>query len=125
SKHFGIGASVGVNEVTRHTEAVVGNQLADGSSDTPGSVISGGDMRLSATNGGFMGTFAISGSITNTNHDSSPQGSTGVPTSVGQGGAGSTGDNGGGVSISGAVTINTIDDNAEAYVRHAGALTIG
>ena len=59
-----------------------------------------------------------------TNADSSPQGSSGVPTNIGNGAAGSTG-NSGGVSVSGAVTINTIDDSARAYIRRAGVLTIG
>src|SRR5207244_7740545 len=99
----------------RETEAIVGNQKDDASADTANPLTTGGDLRISARNDGWIGSVAISGAFKSSGADAAPQGPTGMP--------GSTGDSGG-ISISGAVVINIVDDNARAYIRHAGALTI-
>ena len=57
----GIGASVAYNNVSRQTEAVIGNPSTVTIGPGAGSVHSGGSVQIDASNGGFIGDFAVAG----------------------------------------------------------------
>lgn len=156
SDHVGIGATVGVNTVERHTEAIIGNQADDAANDTRGSFTSAEDVKVNASNSGFIGAFTVSGSATSTESNNAT--STGLNKNDGSGSVDDPGklpnnqksydsvikelkmkfgetsaqsDTGAGtqkgkagVAISGAVSIDVVDDNARAYVRNTGAFTV-
>ena len=59
SEKAGIGATVAINDITRLTEALIGNR--PGESDDAGSFTVAGDAEITAENDGFIGAFAIAG----------------------------------------------------------------
>ena len=61
SEQSGSGVSIGVNTIVRDTEALIGNRIGDHSSDTRQPFTSSGDVKVSAANHGFIGSFAIAG----------------------------------------------------------------
>jgi hypothetical protein len=62
SKHVGVGASLGVNVSLRDTQALLGDGTGEAAS--AGSLVTGGDVLISARNDGFIGSFAVSGAVT-------------------------------------------------------------
>ncbi|HSU68754.1 MAG TPA: M10 family metallopeptidase C-terminal domain-containing protein, partial [Tepidisphaeraceae bacterium] len=157
SDHVGIGATVGLNYVTRDTESIIGQKTDDNSVVTAGSLTSGGDIRSTAQNSGFDGAFTVSGSATKDPSPSPESGHSGLPKDDGSGSVddpnklpnnqnnydkviaqlkakfGETSDatstdspgnatGKSGISISGAVSIDIVDDNARAYARNSGAI---
>ena len=64
SDQTAVGLSGAVNLVGRSTQAVIGTDAAtdESAASTLGSFTSGGDVDVDATNGGFVGAFAIAGS---------------------------------------------------------------
>ncbi|MDV6031965.1 MAG: hypothetical protein F9B45_18120 [Phycisphaera sp. RhM] len=84
SDQTGIGASVGINIVTRDTEAVIGNRYGDVSAGQE-SLTAGGDVRVRANNDGFVGALAVSGAKVSKSADaqSNSGGPTGMPASGG------------------------------------------
>src|SRR5262249_37189147 len=61
SEQSGIGASLTLNTVLRDTEALIGNRLGSTTTDSSGSLTSGGGVTVTAANHGFVGSFAIAG----------------------------------------------------------------
>ncbi|MGH2998562.1 MAG: beta strand repeat-containing protein, partial [Gaiellaceae bacterium] len=156
----GYGATVGVNYVQRDTEAIVGSKVEDAATDPSGS-LTAGSVSITATNGGFVGTFTVSGSQASDNSSNASQGSTGQDnadgSSVNDAGQAQTPDNGdvydqvlqelesnprygtpssqlsedppppptgkSGIGISGAVSLEIVDDDAQAYIRRMGTVT--
>ncbi|HUU83030.1 MAG TPA: hypothetical protein VM243_05950, partial [Phycisphaerae bacterium] len=147
-KTIGIGASIAINDIDRDTAAFIGNE--DGQAPgTAGTSIDVNDVTLEAESTGVLYTFSLSGSlITGGNGQGDPQGdgdedpldgvslpalfgdAEGTPTdeddpenpgekkkSKGQGKTG--------IGIAGAVSINTITDNAQAYINDTGNFTAG
>ncbi|KAA3622243.1 MAG: hypothetical protein DWQ08_13065, partial [Proteobacteria bacterium] len=159
SSQVGVGASVAINNVTRDTDAIIGNFRDDASVDTRRTFTADGDVFLKAVNDGFVAAVAVSGSKVSTTPDADATGDSGMKDRNGnsqddpgklpnnqknydsviaqlKGGSGesssaasdsnSAGNNKGktGIAISGAVTINTVDDEAFAYVFNSGAVTV-
>lgn len=107
SKNVGIGASVSINEITRNTEALVGNreEEADGS----GSLTAGGTAALAAVNKGWIGSYSLAAAVT-TGVDTNPDLVKTTPQVSGKYG----------ISLSGDVSLNTINDTALAYISDSG-----
>ena len=149
SDHIGVGATVGMNFVTRDTEAILGDRGATAPT-TLGTVNVAGNTSVLATNDGFVGALAVSGAKTGSSGGMS-SGKTGVsdrngnnvsnpgslPTDSGESYDDILGDihnlfeeapdvtNQGqaGIGISGSVTLNVLNQDARAVVRNTGAIT--
>ena len=96
--NVGIGMSVAINEINRNTQALIGNRT--GESDDTGTFASDGDTRVEASNTGTINAYSLAAAVV------MPDAT--VP------GAGTFG-----IGLSGDVSVNTIRDDAEAYVRDA------
>jgi hypothetical protein len=108
SEAVGLGASVAVNDITRKTQAFVGN--VEGSSTTQATtetINAAGDINIRANNDGNLITASLAGSI-GTSSTGSSQGS-----SAGKYGLG----------VSGSVSINEIEDTTQAYIQNARVKT--
>lgn len=103
SKNVGIGASVSINEITRNTEAVIGNR--EDAADGAGSLSAGGAAALAAVNKGRIGSYSLAAAVT-TDVPTNPDLVKTTPQVSGKYG----------ISISGDVSLNTIDDTALAYI---------
>ena len=116
----GIGASVAYNNVSRQTEAVIGNHYDNTSDSTTGSFNAGGSIQIDASNGGFLGAFAVAGAK-ETAPDAQQGGAGGGPAPLAP------------VNTSVAIAVgfahNTVDDSVRAYINGAtvsaaGAITL-
>ncbi len=63
SEGVGVGASAGFNILVRDTRAVLGDIAPDASSGSRGSFTSGGNVRVSAENGGVSAALVVSGAV--------------------------------------------------------------
>ncbi len=59
----GVGASIALNDVSRDTEAFIGNAYNASSGPTPGGVNSTGPIAIDATNSGFIYAVAVAGAV--------------------------------------------------------------
>jgi hypothetical protein len=108
--NVGIGFSVGINEITRNTQAVLGNQV--GQTAAGGTVNAGGDVAVEANSKGLMLAASLAAAI--------PGGDGVDPSQKQQAPNGQGGFSGSfGISISGDVALNTATDTTEAAVRGA------
>ncbi|MBC2721360.1 MAG: hypothetical protein HGJ97_01595, partial [Desulfosporosinus sp.] len=111
SKSMGIGASVAINDITRNTQAVIGDLLEnldgvkpinpDLTIDTDSPIV------LEAVNGGYIASFALAGAVSK--EKSTPSSSQEAPESGGSFGLG----------ISAEVVLNGTKDETLAYIRNA------
>jgi hypothetical protein len=113
SKNVGIGASISINEINRNTEALIGNR--EGESDDDGSLSAGGDMMVSAMNDGIIGSFSLAAAVILPGDAPDDN-----QTQENPDGKGSFG-----IGISGDVSINTITDKAQAYIKDANITDAG
>ena len=67
SEKTGVGASVSVNEVSRTTEALIGNRFDDPVLATGGGLTVGGAMLVNADADGFIGAFSVAGAVASQN----------------------------------------------------------
>jgi filamentous hemagglutinin family protein len=107
SENVGVGASVSINEISRDTRAFIGDLVSDPL--TAGQMISEGDVRINAYAGGLISAWSLAAAVAK---DSSP--TDGSQTKEAPKGEGRYG-----ITISGDVSLNTIDDMTEAFVRDA------
>src|SRR5262249_4774390 len=101
----GIGASVAYNSVSRQTEAVIGNRHDNPSYSTTGSFNAGGSIQIDASNGGFLGAFAVAGA-----KETAPD----APPDAGAGGPAPLAPVNASVSIAVGFAHNTVDDSVRA-----------
>ncbi|TFH17573.1 MAG: hypothetical protein E4H02_02555, partial [Lentisphaerales bacterium] len=86
SGHVGIGAAIGIHAVLRDTQAVIGDLASDTESGTRGSITAGGNVRVTASNSGFVGTMAAAGSVARSKADTGPVDAPGPGGNPGTGG---------------------------------------
>ncbi|QDV43852.1 Leukotoxin [Stieleria neptunia] len=163
SDHIGVGASLGMNFLTRDTESIVGTRDGESASTTLGSITNTGNTTIHAANEGFLVALAVSGAKAG-GSSSSSSGPTGIkngagaPTNTPTQTPAATNDpdddyddilgsiaglfeendsrapqvaqtpqttstGKAGVGISGAVTLNIVEDDARAVVRDVGVIT--
>ena len=106
SDSVAVGGSAAINEVSRQTDAIVGEATDDGATDT-GKIKSDGNLTVSATNAGTTIAAGASGSV------SSGKRTVDVPSQSATYGVG----------VSGSVAINTVDNEANAKIKNG--LTAG
>ncbi|RIQ72582.1 DUF4347 domain-containing protein, partial [Bordetella avium] len=83
SETVGIGMSVGINSITRDTQALIGQRLDDSRAQTgPAGEFSAAELLISAHNKGFVGNLAVSGSRVSTSPPSSDDAASGDVLSV-------------------------------------------
>ena len=104
-QNVGIGGAASVNEITRNTQAIIGQEaeLTTGNKLQ----ISGGNLNLSATNSGAIVAISLAGAVAS---GDTPDGS------------GENGDQGTGkfgVAISGDASLNTVNDTTQALIKNA------
>jgi hypothetical protein len=109
SRSVGIGASVPVAEVTRHTKAIIGNDPDDSSAtDDSGSITCGGSIGVIATNSGYIANVGVAGTY-----------STNMPVDPATPPKNAYGAGYYGIAISGDFSVNDIEDHTLAFVRQA------
>ena len=127
SKNIGIGASVTIQNLTRDTQAIIGNRVNDAAETdaATGSISSKGLAKIEAENGGFFGGFSLAAAVKKKSTTieandpldgaslSSLFGETPSQDMAGKSGAGIAGD----------VAIKTVTDSTQAYIRDAGPIT--
>ncbi len=100
SEKVGLGASIGWNQVSRDTQAFIGNRKGSADPGTGGSFTSGGAIDIGAANGGFIGSFAVAGAYAKNSDDAADNQSTAASVAVG-------------------FAHNTLADVTQAYIHHA------
>ena len=106
----GVGASVGVGEVSRDTEAYVGDPSGSQGDGSTASLTSGGKVIVDAKNNGLLITGALAAAKV-------------APSSSGSDGGGSG--SSWGVGISGDVSYNQVNDTTRAYLHDANVAAAG
>ena len=104
AEKVGIGASVAWNQVSRVTQAYVGNAAGDTVFAPGGSLQVGGTLAISATNAGFLGAFAVAGATASNDKLADQQ--TAAAAAVGFG-------------------HNAVADTTKAFIFHAKVTAVG
>ncbi|MBT9455580.1 MAG: leukotoxin LktA family filamentous adhesin [Burkholderiaceae bacterium] len=111
SGSIGVGFAVALNEMDRHTEALLGNRLFETASG--GSLTASGNLLLDARSAGTQGAFALAGSGPSGSSAEAGKGGDGTKTA-----GGDTGQQGkSGIGISAAASVNIAGDQTSARVR--------
>ena len=113
----GVGASVGIGDLSRDTEAYVGDAGGAQGNGSTASLTSGGPIIVDAKNNGRL----VTGALAAAKVAPSSSGSSGSGSGGGSGGSGSSW----GVGISGDVSYNQVNDTTEAYLHDAVVQTAG
>lgn len=114
----GIGFSIAINDVDRDTPALIGNQATE--SGAGGSLAARGNLLLDAESSGTQGAFAVAGAAPAGPDDPDAVGGDGTQTN-----ARDTGQQGkSGVGISGAATVNLVDDTTEAVLADLASVSV-
>ncbi|MCF2147132.1 DUF4347 domain-containing protein [Desmonostoc muscorum LEGE 12446] len=113
--NVGVGASLGFNDITRDTKALIGNKGTE--SDDAGSLTAGGKVKIVALNNGLIGSGSLAAAVTGPETPKVPEVS--LPSVGVEAPSEEAGKAKWGISISGDVSINTITDTTEAYIRNA------
>ncbi|NOY98118.1 MAG: hypothetical protein GXP40_02800 [Chloroflexi bacterium] len=128
SKNIGIGATLSIQNLTRDTQAIIGNRVNDANETdaATGSITVGGDMQVSAENTGFLGGFSLAAAVKKKSTDVAANDPLdGATLSTLFGDKPSTDMAGkSGASIAGDVAIKTVSDAVRAYIRDAGPITV-
>ncbi|MGE3771960.1 MAG: leukotoxin LktA family filamentous adhesin, partial [Gammaproteobacteria bacterium] len=137
SQNVGVGAAVVLNDIERHTRALIGLDPFDAAAVAgSGSVTADGAVTLEADSGGSIWTVALAGAVKSDDKDT-PSAGAGQQTDPETDEAGSSAaDNGAktrtstnkgssGLHISADVAINDIEDETRAYLDGGTALTSG
>lgn len=110
AKNVGFGASVAISKVTRNTQAIIGNRNSGSEADKEGVVKLTGSTKVivSAENSGSINSYSLAGAVT-----------TGVQTTPDPKKVKEASKGGGsyGISLSGDVSWNDVNDQAQAYVK--------
>ena len=106
AKNAGVGASVALNEISRTTKAAISDD--DDLADAVSVGIDTGDIVISARNKGQLSAWSLAAAVT----ANTPDPEVNVKTDVNGGGKY-------GISVSGDVSLNEINDNAYAYIENA------
>jgi len=137
SKNVGVGAAVVLNDIDRHTRALVGlDPFATDPVNGKGSITADGAVSLTADSDGSIWTVALAGAVKADDKDTPAAGdkqktdpeTDEAPSSATDNGAKareSTDKGSSGLHISADVAINTIDDDTRAYVDGGGTITSG
>ncbi|MEW5769761.1 MAG: hypothetical protein AB1831_05285 [Pseudomonadota bacterium] len=119
SQSVGIGFSVAINELDREVRAIIGNRVTESASG--GTLSASGNLLLDAHAGGTQGAFTVAGSGPSANE--SDEGKTGGDGSKTN--AKDTGQQGkSGVGISGAASVNLVNDTTAAGINHLASVTV-
>lgn len=118
SGSIGVGFAVALNEMDRHTEALLGNRLFETASG--GSLTASGNLLLDARSGGTQGAFALAGSGPSGSSAEAGKGGDGTKTA-----GGDTGQQGkSGIGISAAASVNIAGDQTSARVRGLDSVNV-
>ena len=127
SKNIGIGATISTHNLTRDTQAIIGNRVNETSETdaATGSINSSGVVEVKARNRGFLMGAALAAAVkkksTTIEPDDPLDGASlsnlfGEPPSTDMAGKS-------GAAIAGDVSLKTVTDSTRAYVRDAGPIT--
>jgi filamentous hemagglutinin family protein len=119
SQSVGIGFSVAINELDREVRAVIGNRATESASG--GSLTASGNLLLDAHAGGTQGAFTVAGSGPSSNEsDAGKTGGDGTKTNAKD--SGQQGKSG--VGISGAASVNLVNDTTAAAIADLASVTV-